>query len=75
MDKRSIEKHLRKWRIRGKTNADRTIADPSTEKTPGGRVHSPTTGGGLPIEDQIRKVWDPRKGGLPTFVRVAGRGD
>jgi len=29
---------------------------------------SPTTSTGLPIEDQVRKEWDPRKsGGLPTF--------
>jgi hypothetical protein len=29
--------------------------------------HSPTTTSGLPIEDQVRKEWDARKGGLPTF--------
>jgi hypothetical protein len=29
--------------------------------------HSPTTSTGLPVEDQVRKEWDPRKGGLPTF--------
>ena len=28
---------------------------------------SPTTSTGLPVEDQVRKEWDPRKGGLPTF--------
>ena len=27
----------------------------------------PTTSTGLPVEDQVRKEWDPRKGGLPTF--------
>ena len=31
--------------------------------------HSPTTSTGLPVEDQVRKEWDPRKGGLPTFWR------
>ena len=30
---------------------------------------SPTTSTGLPVEDQVRKEWDPRKGGLPTFWR------
>ena len=31
-------------------------------------VRSPTTSTGLPIEEQVRKEWDPRKmGGLPTF--------
>jgi hypothetical protein len=30
--------------------------------------HSPTTSTGLPVEDQVRKEWDPRKGGgLPIF--------
>ena len=29
--------------------------------------HSPTTSTGLPVEDQVRKEWDPRQGGLPTF--------
>ena len=26
-----------------------------------------TTATGLPVEDQVRNEWDPRKGGLPTF--------
>ena len=26
-----------------------------------------TTESGTPIEEQVRKEWDPRKGGLPTF--------
>jgi len=32
--------------------------------------HSPTTSTGLPVEDQVRKEWDPRKGGLPTFLAI-----
>lgn len=32
-----------------------------------GHVQSPTTDSGLPIEEQVRKEWDPKKGGLPTF--------
>ena len=32
-------------------------------------VRSPTTDAGLPVEDQIRKEWDPKKdGGLPTSL-------
>jgi hypothetical protein len=31
---------------------------------------SPTTSTGLPVEDQVRKEWDPRQGGLPTFCRT-----
>jgi hypothetical protein len=29
--------------------------------------NSSTTSTGLPIEDLVRKEWDPRKGGLPVF--------
>jgi hypothetical protein len=32
-------------------------------------VHSPTTETGLPVEEQVRKEWDSRNGGLPTFLR------
>ena len=28
----------------------------------------PTTDTGLSVEDQVRKEWDPSKGGLPTFL-------
>jgi hypothetical protein len=28
-----------------------------------------TTSTGLPVEDQVRKEWDPQKGGLPIFTR------
>jgi hypothetical protein len=30
-------------------------------------VQSPTTDSGLPVDEQVRKEWDPKKGGLPTF--------
>jgi hypothetical protein len=30
-------------------------------------VRGSTTSSGLPVEDQLRKEWDPRKGGLPIF--------
>ena len=39
-------------------------------KTPDNKQpeRSPTTSTGLPVEDQVRKEWDPRRGGgLPTF--------
>ena len=37
------------------------------DKPAGGHVHHPSTDSGLPVEEQVRKGWDPRKGGLPTF--------
>ena len=37
-------------------------------------VRSPTTDTGLPVEDQIRKEWDPKKdGGLPTSLARRSR--
>ena len=30
---------------------------------------SPTTSTGLPVEEQIRKQWNPRKGGLPILSK------
>jgi hypothetical protein len=38
--------------------------EPASEKTTG---PSGTTDTGLSVEDQVRKEWDPKKGGLPTF--------
>jgi len=38
----------------------------------GATVQSPTTRTGLPVEEQVRKEWDPKKdGGLPTPMRRA----
>jgi hypothetical protein len=31
------------------------------------RLQNSTTDSGLPVEEQLRKEWDPKKGGLPTF--------
>ena len=43
------------------------LADKLYEDKPDqGRVQSPTTDTGLPVEEQVRKEWDPKKGGLPT---------
>jgi hypothetical protein len=36
----------------------------------GATVKSPTTETGLPVEEQVRKEWDPKKdGGLPIPLR------
>ncbi len=73
MDQRSIEKHLRRWQRRDKANGDPVVMDQDGDRIPGRRVHSPTTGSGLPVQDQVRKEWDPtRGGGLPVFLRRAG---
>ena len=37
-------------------------------------VRSPTTKSGLPVEEQIRKEWDPKtKGGLSTSLGTGSR--
>jgi hypothetical protein len=52
--------------------ADEPVADPDAADA---TVRSPTTETGLPVEEQIRKEWDPKKdGGLPTPLPDAGRG-
>ncbi len=71
MDQRSIEKHLRRWHRRDKYGGDDLMRDRAGEPSPGERRLSATTGGGLSIEDQVRKEWDPaRGGGLPVFFSV-----
>jgi hypothetical protein len=48
------------------------IADEPVEDAAaiGATVQSPVTETGLPVEEQIRKEWDPKKnGGLPTPLR------
>jgi hypothetical protein len=52
------------------------IADEPVEDADavGATVQSPVTESGLPVEEQIRKEWDPNKdGGLPTPLRSRGR--
>lgn len=76
MDQRSIAKHLRRWHRRDKTTSDHLTGDSHKERSSSRRVHSPTTGSGLPVESQIRKVWDPTRGnGLPVFLRSGSDGD
>lgn len=44
--------------------ADEPVADADAL---GATVQSPTTETGLPVEEQVRKEWDPKKnGGLPV---------
>jgi hypothetical protein len=57
-----------------KTPAPRHVADEPVAEADslGATVHSPTTKTGLPIEEQVRKEWDPKKdGGLPTSHRCS----
>ena len=58
--------------VREKATIDHLVRDVYEPKTLDKEhtARSPTTSTGLPIEDQVRKEWDPRKGGLPTFYRT-----
>ncbi len=51
--------------------ANEPVAD---SDAPDATVQSPTTETGLPVEEQVRKEWDPNKdGGLPTPLRDGTR--
>ena len=54
---------------REKATIDHLVRDVYEQKAPDEKhtERSATTSTGLPVEDQVRKEWDPRKGGLPTF--------
>jgi hypothetical protein len=53
---------------------DKSVIDHLAEKvfettgSPDPEPQSATTGTGLPVEEQVRKEWDPKKGGLPIFL-------
>jgi len=61
--------------VREKATIDHLVRDVYEPKAPDEThaEHSPTTCTGLPVEDQVRKEWDPRKGGLPTFLAINPR--
>jgi hypothetical protein len=42
------------------------LPEPAAEKSD---KPKPTTDTGLTVEEQVRKEWDPNKGGLPIFLR------
>jgi hypothetical protein len=60
---------MQRRHVREKATIDHLVQDvykpKPIEKKHG--EHSPTTSGGLPVEDQVRKEWNPGKGGLPIF--------
>jgi hypothetical protein len=68
MAKKARERTQRRH-VREKATIDHLVQDVYEPKMPDEKhtERSPTTSTGLPVEDQVRKEWDPRKGGLPTF--------
>jgi len=55
--------------VREKATIDHLVRDVYEQKAPDEKhtERNPITSTGLPVEDQVRKEWDPRKGGLLTF--------
>jgi hypothetical protein len=45
------------------------VFDPSASPGAEPMTHGSTTDDGFPVEEQVRKEWNPRNGGLPTFCR------
>jgi hypothetical protein len=61
---RTQKRHVREKAIVDHLAKNVYNSKPSAEKH---ASKNSTTATGLPVEDQVRKEWDPRKGGLPTF--------
>jgi len=60
---------MQRRHVREKATIDHLVHDVYKPKPPDEQhaSHSSTTSTGLPVEDQLRKEWDPCKGGLSTF--------
>ena len=68
MEKPSTSQPTSKSADHDKATIDHLADELYEEKPEDGRIQSPTTDSGLPVEEQVRKEWDPnKKGGLPTF--------
>lgn len=68
MDKPSPDNPVRRRHRREKATIDHLVDhvfDPESEEN---RQRPSTTDSGTPVEEQVRKEWDPKQsGGLPTF--------
>jgi hypothetical protein len=67
MDKRSLEQIARRRHRREKSASDHPADELSAPKPETKDFKEPMTEEGLSIEGQVRKKWDPKKGGLPIF--------
>jgi hypothetical protein len=63
------DKARQKRHKREKATIQHLVDKVHEDKPAEGRLQNPTTDSGLPVEEQLRKEWDPKKGGLPTFWR------
>ncbi len=67
MTNTSNDKPGQKRHKREKATIDHLAEKLYEPKQAEGHVHNPITDTGLPVEEQVHKEWDPKKGGLPTF--------
>ena len=63
----SNDKARQRQHRRDKATIDHLVDEVYEDRPADGHRQSPTTDSGLPVEEQVRKEWDPKKGGLPTF--------
>jgi hypothetical protein len=67
MNRSSADNPNRRRHRREKATIDHLV-DRVFEPEPGEQRQQPgTTEDGASVEEQVRKEWDPRKGGLPIF--------
>ena len=66
---RAQQRHTREKSVIDRLVRNRPDPKPDEKQS----ERSPTTSTGLPVEDQVRKEWDPRRGGLPTFLAINAR--
>ena len=67
MNKRSPDNPTRRRHNRDKATIDHLVDRVYVPKAENKNLKESTTDKGLSIEKQIRKEWDPKKGGLPIF--------
>ena len=68
MKKPSDRQSTSRGQKRDEATIDHLVDEVYEERPEEGSLQSPTTDSGLPVEEQVRKEWDPKKeGGLPTF--------
>jgi hypothetical protein len=67
MQKRSRDNSARRRHNREKATIDHLVDQVYEPKPTTEDLKGSTTDEGLPIEEQVRKEWDPKKGGLPIF--------
>ena len=67
MNKPSSDNPARRRHHREKSTIDHLVDRVYAPKPPSEDLKNPMTDEGLSIEKQVRKEWDPKKGGLPIF--------